>query len=277
MKLVVVVVAAVLGLAACPVSPVQGEGEGEEGEEGEGEGEGEAAAVDFGFVFVVSEPDLGFAQAGAVFRRELPRAFDCAETEIAGCVVLECGAVPLAFDALSAGAIDVDGALDPISLAFDNGYPSLSPDAGAPLFGGGETLTASAAGDVVPAFSLQVTAPEVVTIDVPVWPAEQDDLAVTRSAGLHLEWSGASAGDVVVIFNTQDQATEVSCAFPAAAGTADVPAAALQALPVGAVFLDVEQRGAAFARIDTWDIRLQAATHALGGDQGPAIASVELD
>ena len=257
------VAAVVVVVAGCP-APVAGEGEGE------GEGEG---AVDFGFVFVASEPELGFAQAGAVFRRALPRAFDCTETAVEGCVVFECGSTALPFDEVSAGVVDVVGALRPLSLAFDGGYAGVDINDGSALFDGGETLTATGAGAEVPAFSLQVTAPVVVVIGTPVWPAPQDVLSVTRASGLHLQWSGSSAGEVVVVFNTADQSTEVSCAFAAADGAADVPSAALLALPAGDGFVDIEQRDSATVRAETWELRLQASTHAAGGAQGPAIAS----
>ena len=249
----------------------------------EGEGEGEGAVVDFGFVSLVDEPLLNFTLGSAVFRRGLPRAFDCIATDVAGCEVLECGSELLAFEPQNAGAIDVAGALAPVALSFvDGAYTDFTNGR---LFVGGEVLVATAAGDDVPAFSLEVTGPEALTILDPPWPAQQEALPVTRADGLHIEWGpleGPSAGDVVVTLNTLDQTIEVSCIFPAdpngdGSGAVDIPADALLALPAGDAFIDIDQRSTAVTQVGTWEVSLQASTHALIGFRDLAIANVLLD
>ncbi|MDP2345396.1 MAG: hypothetical protein Q8O67_30910 [Deltaproteobacteria bacterium] len=274
MRIVVVVVVVVALFAGCdpPASS-----------EGEGEGEGEGPAVDFGFVSLVDEPLLNFTLGSAVFRRGLPRAFECTQTDIAGCVVLECGSEPLAFEPVSAGAIDVVGALAPVTLSFvDGAYTDFTNGR---LFANGEVLVATAAGDEVPAFSLEVQGPEALTILDPPWPAQQEVLPVTRADGLHIEWGvleGPSAGDVVVTLNTLDQSTAVSCTFAAdpngdGTGAVDIPPDVLLALPGGDAFIDIDQRATAIARVGTWEVALQASTHALISFRDLAIATVLLD
>ena len=240
----------------------------------EGEGEGEAPADDFGFVFVTSDPLLGFSRAGAVFRRAQPRAFACTETDVAGCVVLACDDAPLAFVPTDAGDVDVSGALVPVALRFnaDDGYNDVDATA---LFNGGEDLVAVGVGATVPAFTLQTTAPTAVSLTSPAWPSPSSSLSVVRADGLSLAWTGVSAGDVRATFNSADFAVEVSCAFPAAAGTGLVPAAALQALDAGDGFLDVEVRTQTTQRQGSWQLQLSASTHAVAGTE-PAIAAVVL-
>lgn len=264
---------ALLLLSTCSPAPADGQAT----DEGEGEQQG-VPAEDFGFLFVINEPELGFAQAGAIFRRDLPRAFDCQETAIAGCVLLTCAGDPLPFAPVSAGDVSIAGALVPVELSFANndGYGDVFLE-GQDLFTGGETLTATGAGDAqgVPLFDLAVTAPHVVTIEEPVWPAGADALAIERARGLAVSWSGTGDGDVRAVVTTLDLSSEVSCVFPSAPGSANIPAEALQALPAGDGFLDIEVRSTDDVRIDTWLIQLSASSHALA-NQGAAIASVNL-
>ncbi len=264
--------------AACPALPDAAADAG-------GSDAGDAApATDFGFVYVVDEPKFGFTTAGAVFRRGQPRAFDCEESTVAGCTVLRCGDA-LDTTPVSAGDVDVDGATSTIALRFVNGaYTSVDQ---VPLFSGGEALTATGEGDDAPAFTLAVTAPRIVSITQPAWPAAGGTLAVTRADGLHVEWeldltSPQTDGDVVVVFNTDDQSTEVRCAFLAPvdegtrAGAGEVPAAALLELPAGDGFVDIEITDRDDVRAGTWAIRMEATTHAVvGGDA--AVASIRLE
>lgn len=259
----------VLVLAACTPT-------GETGETGETDVVAEP--TDFGFVYLSSEPGLGFSDAGAVFRRALPHAYDCDEVEVEGCTVLTCGDSPLAFDPVDVGAVTITGAASAVAMSFTagGGYDGpFLPDE--ELFQGGEELAASAPGADGPAFALSLEAPSAVTITEPAWPSGQASLAVPRDAGFAFTWTGASAGDVVANLSNQDQSVAVSCAFPAADGTAVVPAAALAALPAGGGFLDLEVRSRASERADTWQVQFSAFTHALVSATDPAIATVDLE
>lgn len=236
------------------------------------------AATDFGFVYVSSEPGLGFSDAGAVFRRLLPHAYDCSEAEVAGCTVLTCGDMPLDYEPVDAGAVAISGTSAPIAMSFaaGDGYDgAFLPDD--ELFVGGETITASAPGADGPAFTLSATAPTAVTITTPAWPAGQDALTVTRASGFAFTWTGASAGSVVANLSNASQSIGMSCAFPAADGAATLPAEALAAFPAGGGFLDVEGRSEDTTRVGSWQVRLAVSTHALVAPLSPAIAGVEFE
>ena len=233
------------------------------------------APTDFGFVYLSSEPGLGFSDAGAVFRRLLPHAYDCAETAVAGCTVLTCGDAPLDYEPVDAGLITITGATSPIAMSYAavDGYGDVFRPEEA-LFAGGETIAASAPGADGPAFALSAVAPTAVTIATPAWPSGQDTLAIPRASGFTFTWTGTSAGSVVANLSNNSQSIGVSCPFPAADGTATIPAEALAELPVGGGFLDIEGRSEDTAQINTWQVRLAVSTHALVAPLSPAIAGV---
>lgn len=236
----------------------------------------EEPAEDFGVIYLTSEPDLGFSDAGAVFRRGQRFAYDCVLEEIAGCRVLTCGDTPLDTAPVDVGLITVTGAAQTIEMPFDGGYEGLFLVDEA-LFAGGEPITAAAPGADGPAFSLAVTAPDALTLTGPAWPAGNDRLAVPQMSPLAFVWSGQSAGEVVVNLADASQATSAQCAFPAGDGAGEVPAAVLAALPLGGGFLDVELRSEELVRDGGWELRLSVSTHALVGAGSPAIAQIEVE
>jgi hypothetical protein len=236
----------------------------------------EVPATDFGVVYLASEPGLGFSDAGAVFRRGQRFAYDCVEETVAGCRVLTCGDELPAAAPVDVGPITLTGAAQPIEMAFDQGYEGvfLMDEA---LFAGGEAIAVSAPGADGPALALSVTAPTALTVTAPAWPAGNDRLRVPQAEALAFAWSGASAGELVVNLSDEAQVTSVQCAFPAADGVGEVPAAALAALPLGGGYVDVELRSEQITRDETWELRLAVSTHAEVAPGSLAIAQVVVE
>jgi hypothetical protein len=119
----------------------------------------------------------------------------------------------------------------PITLSpqADKSYNSLSDSTHA-LWQGGETLTVSAAGADVPAFSATVIGPANSTVTMPADPSPAM-LTVDRSMDLTLAWTGGSQTlkvDVVTVGAT------IECRFSASAGTGTISKSLLGMLSAGA-------------------------------------------
>src|SRR5262245_11313624 len=144
--------------------------------------------------FLAEQPPGTVVDGGAVFASFSANSSRCTRDVQNECVVLECptGAAPLA----SAGTLAIKGAAMPVSLPpnGDNSYTDVMSDS--PLYAGGETLEFSATGGDVPAFSEAITAPAKAQITSPAKPAQF--LAVDRTTGFRVTWSGGGAGSVQV-------------------------------------------------------------------------------
>lgn len=155
----------------------------------------------------------------------------CSVRETVGpCDVSHCMPGPPAGQT-SAGAITITGAQQPITLTpmSDKSYAQFTTAAS--LFAGGESITFSAAGADVPAFSHTLTTPSKTTVTSPVEPATQ--LMVPRGAEYSVRWSGGRAGVVQVLLFASNPDIRLLCRFSASGGTGNVPVAALMKLPVG--------------------------------------------
>ena len=185
-------------------------------------------------------------------------AGNCTTTTQGSCTVLKCTAPPDAGTvdagedggdagpvvAPNAGDITVSGPKFPDGGSFvltpgDAGtYQGATGPTTAPIFAGGDNLTASAAGKDVPAFSNQtLVAPSDLDVTAPTFTASVTTFK--RSENLAITWTaadgGAATGTVNVLVSAHDtpddSSTIITCAFPAAGGTGSVPTAALQDLP----------------------------------------------
>jgi hypothetical protein len=97
-------------------------------------------------------------------------------------------------------------------------------------------LTFSAAGGGVPAFGDTFCGPASPTITMPA-AAPGAGLTIDRASDLALQWTGATVGDVEVLFRDDSGAAstvEVRCFFTGAAGQGTVPTAALAKIGAGA-------------------------------------------
>jgi hypothetical protein len=132
---------------------------------------------------------------------------------------------------VSAGAITITGAMQPITLApmANNVYPTFTVMAA--LFRGGESLTVAAAGAEVPAFSHSLVVPAKATITSPVEPSTF--LTVDRSRDFAVAWTGGGGGQLQVALDGPGASQRLVCRFEASAGSGTIPASALALVPAG--------------------------------------------
>jgi hypothetical protein len=179
---------------------------------------------------------------------------DCTTKEEGDCALYDCvptGLMPPPPQYLDAGALAIEGALRPIALQPQPGaqYTSESSSTAA-LFAGGETLTATIAGaGDIPAHEATLIAPSAVVVSS---PDLDEPVTIDRNGPLALAWSGGGAGRVrVVVAVTFLEGSDVkrtanlTCSFPASAGSGSVPASLLGAMPAttptdyGSISVDV--------------------------------------
>ena len=126
-------------------------------------------------------------------------------------------------------------------------------------FVSGETVSITAAGAEVPAFTVSLRAPIVVA-----FPTLSAKMAIDRKQGLGFSWTGDAAGPVVAAFSTyvemEGAATAktflVACTFEGAAPTAKIPGAALADLPAGPVSFSIYQAATTVVTAGKWDVSI---------------------
>ncbi len=223
-----------------------------------------ATPANVGFVTLLSDTAPAHARASATFLTGGP-AFLCTEQPSGACTLYRCSPRPGASTrpAPHAGIIQLTGLTQALSFtpATDGSYP-VSILQTSSLWTGGETVTASAPGASVPAFTASVTTPHRITLGAPALPT--GDWLIDRTQPIVLTWSGASAEDVIVTLgaNTVDP-LELECVFPASAGTGTLPAAALGLLPAGDAYYGIVTRTRRQVDVPAWRITLRADTDAI--------------
>ena len=180
------------------------------------------------------------------------------------CTVLDCPTGPGML--ASAGALAIDGAAQPLSLApnDDNSYTRVMSES--PLYAGGETLAFSASGGDVPAFSESVTAPGKAQITSPAKPAQFLD--VDKTTGLRITWTGGGTGFLqLALFAGTTTTLSVSCRFPIEAGQGMIPPVTLTALPAGQGGFTMAAVAETELDAGDWAIALDAYYNAVWPDQ----------
>ena len=215
--------------------------------------------------YTVQEKTFGETTVAAAFA-EAP-SVPCVDTRsIDGtCTLTKCSGAPPA--GLGAGMIHVSGlsagdvTLSPSGTTY---APQTTPS---PLFAGGETIGASAAGADLPAFTRSVVAPTFATLTAPAWPPS-GPLAITRGKDFVVAWQGASSGTAFVALSSPG--VGVRCEVPAKGGTLTVPAAFVDALAtdatvsIGLVARDRRAAGDARAELEVTAIAARAGGSATG-------------
>jgi hypothetical protein len=101
--------------------------------------------------------------------------------------------------------------------------------------GPGQPLVIAAAGAEVPAFSVSLTSPSSITVTSPTCTVGAP-CAVSRASPFTVRWSGGTTGSVLVdVFSQQGTSptADVSCLFPASAGSGTIPANTMRQLLSG--------------------------------------------
>jgi hypothetical protein len=182
-------------------------------------------------ITLISGQEYDSSYATAMFMETDPAGgSSCATSHFGACDVYDCplggptpdaGAVRYA----GAGTVDVTGGFTNYSLPTSGGtYTTESSQE--LLYDEGTVLYASASGDEVPAFSNRaLTVPGPFTVEN---PSLDGSLALPRTQGLALAWSGASGQKVQVNVSTVDanvRSVAIACTFTGSSGT--VPAGAM--------------------------------------------------
>lgn len=209
-----------------------------------------------------SQSDVGYSvSAGFVARPDAaPGVY--VESMVGPCVI-KTFSEPEVFGqkiAGSAGDVIVEGGLVPVTLSPDarNLYAKRESTA-VDLYEGGETVTISATGDTVPAFTTELLAPSHVDITLPIQPADDAPLPLDRTADLVLTWDDGGFGELVVLLG--DPTTSITCKFPTAAGTATIPSAALQKLaPSSLGFFLMEPASRKDLVVGEWTVQIVVAS-----------------
>ncbi len=223
-----------------------------------------ATPANVGFVTLLSDTAPAHARASATFLTGGP-AYLCTEQPSGPCILYRCTPRPGASTrpAPHAGVVQLTGLTQPLSLtpATDGSYPASILQTTS-LWAGGETLTASAPGASVPAFTTSVTTPRRITLSAPTLPT--GDWMIDRAQPIALTWSGATAEDLIVTLGVITLGPlELECVFPASAGSATLPAAALGLLPAGDAYYTMVSRTRRQLDVSDWRITLRADTDAI--------------
>ncbi len=225
-------------------------------------GDAQVATQDMGTVLVENYSTVSSAPGS------LSASFQATGTVIAppGCTVTTVGACQVSAlcdlslpdtscNSPSAGVISVEDDADagssmnmitpnppnaaPPSLGGGGGWYAGLGFADAPSFLGGDFLTVTAAGGVVPAFGASLVTPSYVTLTEPAPPNDggsSGDYVIATSSDLAVSWNGGEADATVHVVVSASQNSPApntyvaDCAFDGLAGQGVVPRAALSLL-----------------------------------------------
>ena len=179
-----------------------------------------------------------------------------------------------------AGVITITGGSKTVTLVPANGAYAVVSD-NTLLFHGGETLTLSAVGNVVPAFTGILTAPDSPTLTAPALPPVlSSPLVIPRSQPLQFSWSMPANDTILVVINSGDSAStgtgRVACNFAGSKGSAAIPAADLQMLPAGAGNLGVQAFDMQMITAGSYGIGFEASSSMNDAKGRPASGTVTL-
>ena len=173
-----------------------------------------------------SQTSTDFTSISAAFFTE---PSGCTEKVDGACTIKHC---PPSLDPIQyrrAGQLTIAGGARNYSLApTDSGAYGKVDNAGPP-FAGGDKITLTAAGDLVPAFSIEAVAPFQIVAEQP--KIVGGALSVSASKPLALAWSGSPGGDVLGVltrYSSSGEVTTAYCRFAGEAGTGQLPQAVVQ-------------------------------------------------
>jgi hypothetical protein len=163
----------------------------------------------------------------AAFADGSPSEMDCTYQTVGPCLVSTCdlsGAGGGGPTQPHAGNITLTGGLRDVTLTPDaNGrYPSDS--AATTLFNSGSTVAFAAAGDTIPSFSANLSAPPGVTWGTP--DLSSHAITIDTTSDLSLTWSGATSDLVEIAVGGMTAGVDLVsalCSYDANAGSGTIP------------------------------------------------------
>jgi hypothetical protein len=221
---------------------------------------------------------------------EPPVGYTCERSSQDGCTLEECNQYPVdcvqgqdcrAQEAVAnagAGAVSFSAGTRSFSFFGEPNLAAYKPLSASTFWQGGETLTVTATGAAVPAFSAQLVTPTVAKLSAPALATGTVNLTLTRTADAPVRWSGASAGDLVLTIVTAlpgswspSSRLTITCTYPAAQGLGTIPARVLEGFaghfpePVSAQ-LDARVRVTQTVTQGGWSHSLEASSAATTTD-----------
>ncbi len=164
---------------------------------------------------------------------------DCESTTVDSCTMTVC-AIPdgnggsSTSVTVSAGDITVSGLRSTPAVAYNEatGIYSSTPTADYLWDESVEATVEATGSDDVPAFSMDLTLPDLITVTAPEADA-LSNFAISRSSDLDVEWEGGGEGMVSVSLSgaTNDETIAISCVVPSDEGGVSVDASLLEPLP----------------------------------------------
>ncbi len=205
--------------------------------------------VQFGTIYHFPDDTRNYSFASASFARggSVVTPSVCMPTTYGACAVWDCpvtdpggGPTPEPTTPPDAGSITIASEMDTFSVELTpdaTGAYGLSTPSG--YLGGGETVTITASGGGVPAFTHTLTYPLVLLLTEPALAAGEGTVHASRSADLVLRWDRGIKGVALQIQtrSTTSGAPYLVCLAAAEDGTLTIPAAALTAVAAGTELL----------------------------------------
>ncbi len=157
----------------------------------------------------------------------------CTERTVGPCDVLRCnladGGTPPVTE-LSAGTIDIGGGTSSATLApaSDSSY---AYGGNLPTYAAGDSITVSASGAAIPAFSTSVAFGSPISITAPGLSGAP---VIDHTKDLAITWTGGGSSHVLVAISESvpDRSVFITCVFDEVSGSATVPAGAVSDLEV---------------------------------------------
>lgn len=182
----------------------------------------------FGTVTAWSGDYGAFVSSGvsAIFSYNTDNGLSCTSAFEGDCYAVECDKPTAGNDdpRPDAGAIYITGGLRDVTLMPDPDGTYITDAANEILWGGAvDTLTITAGGGDIEAFSEQVAAPSLIEITSPDFSVEP--ILITSGEAFTATWTDGGIGVTAVTVNGFDADTTVTvrCEFPSSAGTGTLP------------------------------------------------------
>lgn len=155
----------------------------------------------------------------------------CTENTENGCTVKHCPASSNALVYRRAGQITITGGSRNYTLNPTESGAYAAIDQAGPPFIGGEKITLTAVGDLVPPFAIDAIAPFQILAEQPKVTGGVVNVSVSKP--LAIAWSGSPGGDVLGVLTRYSNAGEVTtgyCRFSGESGTGQLPLALVQTI-----------------------------------------------
>jgi hypothetical protein len=189
----------------------------------------------------------------------------CTTTTVGDCEVTSCsgGGTGTTPPGAAAGTVTVSGGSKTVTLQTSALGP-VSESTNALYWNGGQLLSVSATGATVGAFNATLVVPQQIVVTHPYLPAT-GSVAISRTGGLTLDWSGGQAGQAVFVLaaGSASSSTSAICRYPASQTHAVLPAQVLSMFPAGLASFSASTQDRQEKRVGGWIVNLSSYFNAV--------------